>query len=267
MIEAVFMRKCCMKWKLRKCWDYLFGIFLNHALGVQGCVASGVIERLHLNNEFDQRSIRCAEIPKRYRIFTGLARGIFLSIFIFAKIMDRRTALKRFALTGAAAMLLPACVQDSKKVSAALESLNVSADDEELLALIAETLIPSTDKPGAREVGAHIFALVMVNNCLPPAKKDAFMTGLRSFNINAPVPGGKEFTEASPDERVEALRQLETKGDLPAGPLNDFYSTARRYIIQGYTTSQYFMTEVKEHKLVPGPVYKGCVALPENLQS
>ena len=181
--------------------------------------------------------------------------------------MNRRTALKRFALTGAVAMFLPACVQDSRKVSSALENLNVTADDEELLALIAETLIPSTDKPGAKEVGAHVFALIMVNDCLPPAKKEAFMTSLRSFNANAPGPGGKKFTEASSDERIEALRQLAKHDDSRVESLKEFYSTARGYIIQGYTTSQYFMTEVKQHKLVPGPAYKGCVALPENLQS
>lgn len=181
--------------------------------------------------------------------------------------MNRRTALKKFALTGAVAMFLPACVKDSGKVSSALENLDITADDEELLAQIAETLIPATDKPGAREVGAHVFAFIMVNDCLAPDRKEAFMSGLRSFNKKAPVPGGGTFLDASEQEKAETLMNIGKEGTSVDAAVKEFYSTARRYIIQGFTTSQYFMTEVKPHKLVPGPVYKGCVALPDNLQS
>lgn len=181
--------------------------------------------------------------------------------------MNRRTAIKKFALTGAVAMLLPACVKDSRKVSSTLENLDITADDEELLAQIAETLIPATDKPGAREVGAHVFTFIMVNDCLPPAKKEAFMSGLRSFNEKAPLPGGGTFIDASKQEKIETLENFGKEGTSADPGLKEFYSTARGYIIQGFTSSQYFMTEVKPHKLVPGPVYKGCVALPDNLQS
>jgi hypothetical protein len=181
--------------------------------------------------------------------------------------MNRRTALKRFAITGAAAMLLPACVRDSKKVPLALENLKITVEDEELLGQIAETLIPATDKPGAREVGAHLFAFVMVDDCSSPDKKEMFMNGLRSFNKNAPVPEKKMFTDASAEEKLQTLKNIEEEKEGPDESISEFYSMARRYIIQGYTTSQYFLTDVKPHKLVPGPVYKGCVPLPQNLQS
>ncbi len=179
--------------------------------------------------------------------------------------MNRRTALRRFAISGAAAILLPACVRDSKQVSVALENLEISADDEELMAQLAQTLIPGTDKPGARAVNAHLFALVMVDDCLSPEKKEVFSRGLKAFDKSAPVPGGKTFTEAASEEKTETLRIL--SNDQTSGDVREFFDISRRYIIQGYTTSQYFMTEVKPHKLVPGPVYKGCVSLPQNLQS
>lgn len=192
---------------------------------------------------------------------------VFFTFSFLIRSMNRRTALKRFALTGAIAMFLPSCVRDAKKVSSALENLDITADDEELLGEIAETLIPATDKPGAREVGAHAFAFIMVNDCLPPQKKEIFMAGLRAFNEKAPVPGKGEFMNVSKEDKIETLKNLGKEEASAESSLKEFYDIARGYIIQGYTTSQYFMTEVKLHKLVPGPIYKGCVPLPENLQS
>jgi hypothetical protein len=171
--------------------------------------------------------------------------------------MNRRTALKRFVLTGTAAMLLPGCLSDSKKVSSALNNLKVTVEDEELLGEIADTMIPATDKPGAKQVGAHLFALVMVDDCVEPEAKEKFMKGLRSFNTS--VPKGKEFMKASPVERLEGLKAFEKELANADETLVSFYKMARHYIIQGYTTSQYFLTEVKPYNLVPGPIFKGCV--------
>jgi hypothetical protein len=179
--------------------------------------------------------------------------------------MNRRTALKHVAITGAAALLIPGCVSDPKKVSIALENLKITGDDEELLAAFADALIPATDKPGALQVGAHHYTFVMVDDCLPADKKDAFISGLRAFNESAPVPGKKKFLKASSDERLEALINLEKDRDNLAEPLKTFYSTARHYIIQGFTSSQYFLTEVKPYQLVPGPVYKGCIPVSQNI--
>src|SRR5687768_18268029 len=148
--------------------------------------------------------------------------------------MNRRTALKYFGITGAAAMFLPGCLSDPKKVSVALENLKITPDDEDLLADIAATLIPSTDKPGAKEVNAHLFTFVMVDDCLPSEQKDLFMKGLREFNESAPVPGKTTFQKASAEEKLQTLMNLEkvvTTGEETA--LLNFYKTARRYIIQG----------------------------------
>jgi hypothetical protein len=179
--------------------------------------------------------------------------------------MNRRTALKFFTITSAAAMLLPGCLSDSKKVSVALDNLEITADDEELLGELASALIPATDKPGAKEVSAHIFTFVMVDDFLTKEQKQTFMQGLREFNENEFVPGKKDFLDASPEERVKTLEMIESNGDKIKEPLKTFYGTARNYIIQGFTTSQYFLTEVKPYKLVPGPVYKGCVPLTEKI--
>ena len=78
--------------------------------------------------------------------------------------------------------------------------------------------------------------------------------------IHRAAVGTEDRPEGEPDEHLlELERSIETTSE----PLKTFYKTATNYIIQGYTNSSYFMTEVKPYKLVPGPVYKGCVPLSE----
>ena len=115
--------------------------------------------------------------------------------------MNRRTAFRQIALASAAAWLLPACVSDPKKVSLALNRLQVSGDEEELLANIADVMIPQTDTPGAVAVKAHLFALVMVDDCMSAEDQQKYLKGMRNFESALKKLSGKNFAEASADEK------------------------------------------------------------------
>lgn len=173
--------------------------------------------------------------------------------------MNRRLVLKQLAVATAAAWILPSCVSDPKKVSIALNRLNITGDDEDLLAAIADTLIPKTDTPGATDVSAHLFTLVMVDDCLAKADQEKYVTGLKAFDDTSKTIAGKSFTKASPEERTDILKKTEAAKDTLPEAVKVFYNTTRRYVIQGYTASQYFMTDVKPYQLIPGPNFKGCV--------
>jgi hypothetical protein len=177
--------------------------------------------------------------------------------------MDRRTALRYVTLSGAAAMLLPGCLTDKKKVSVALANLQVTAEDEALLAELADTILPAAgDKPGAKQLETHLFTLVMVDDCVAPGDKEKFMKGLRAFNTSFE---GDAFLDMTPEKRLEALTEFEKEMESKDESLKYFYSTARGYTIYGFTTSQYFLTEVRNFKLVPGPVFRGCVPVSEKV--
>ena len=173
--------------------------------------------------------------------------------------MNRRLVLKQLAVATAAAWILPSCVSDPKKVSIALNRLNINGDDEELLAAIADTLIPKTDTPGAREVNAHLFTIVMVDDCQPQAEQDKYVKGLKAFDNTCLSIAGQAFTKASPEARTTILTRMDAAKDTLPDEVKVFFNTTRRYIIEGYTASQYFMTDVKPYQLIPGPNFKGCV--------
>jgi hypothetical protein len=173
--------------------------------------------------------------------------------------MNRRSALKYIGIASAAAFLLPSCFFEHKKESIVLNNLKINSDEEELLTQFADALIPSTDTPGAREVGAHQFALMMVDDCMTKPDQDKYLKGLRSFDNEVKSKTGKSFINASTQERESLLVDLEKGKDSLSDEVKMFFTTTRGYILQGYTQSEYFLRNVKQYKLVPGPVFLGCV--------
>jgi hypothetical protein len=175
--------------------------------------------------------------------------------------MNRRELLKQLGLAATAAVLLPSCLRESKKVSIALNNLKVTGDEEELMAALAGTMIPETDKPGAVKVGAHLFALVMVDDCTNAQTKEKFLKGMRSFDDVCEKLAGKKFSDANASERLDILKKIESEGDKLEENVKSFYWISKGYIVEGYTTSEYFLTNVKKYELVPGPNFSGCATL------
>jgi hypothetical protein len=178
--------------------------------------------------------------------------------------MNRRIVLKQLAMATTAAMFLPSCISDPKKVSIALRNLDVSGDEEDLLALLADTIIPATDKPGAKEVGAHLFTFVMVDDCENKETKEKYLKGFRAFEDTCKQMKGKTFTKSSGEERLALLTELENNYETLNEDIKVFYGTSKQYILRGFRSSQYFLTEVKPYKLVPGPNFRGCVPVSPN---
>jgi hypothetical protein len=175
--------------------------------------------------------------------------------------MDRRSALKYIGVASAVAFLLPSCISDPKKVSIALNNLKITGEEEDMLAEFASVLIPKTDTPGAKEVGAHHFLLVMVDDCLSTEEQEKFLRGMRGFNEEVKKLTGGSIVKGTAAERAAAMAKThEGKDSLPED-VKVFYRISRNYIIQGYASSQHFLTEVKPYKHVPGPIFRGCAPL------
>jgi hypothetical protein len=73
--------------------------------------------------------------------------------------------------------------------------------------------------------------------------------------------------DATADQRLEILSSLEPKLSSFKDEVQFFYRTSKHFIIRGYTSSEYFLTEAKPYQLVPGPVFKGCVPVGDDTKS
>jgi Gluconate 2-dehydrogenase subunit 3 len=173
--------------------------------------------------------------------------------------MKRRTAIRNVVIISAGAALLPSCSQKGKGSSLPLKNISLTGSEENMLAELAETIIPKTkDFTGAKELKAHEFILTMVDDCASPEDQKKFTEGLKSFDKLSHEKFGEIFSSYTADQKKELLTAIENKKNIPDETLQ-FYGTVKRYTLQNFTSSRDYMLDIKKYKMVPGPIYKGCV--------
>ena len=161
--------------------------------------------------------------------------------------LNRRNVLKQLVLVSAGAAILPSCLNDRSKASLILKNFSIDSNKEKLLEDLTSALIPSGPAPGARDIAAHLFLLRMVDDCMSKDDRDKFLNGL----------GLLEKQARSARDMPALLSALDGK-NLPNADLDNCYKTIKKYTIQAYTTSKYYLTRVQVYELVPGR-FHGCV--------
>jgi len=171
--------------------------------------------------------------------------------------MDRRSSIKTLLILSAGTALLPSCLQEEKKASVSVKNYKINGNDEDLVASVSDTIIPGGKTPGAKDVGAYQFALMMVDDCSSPEEQQQFMKGLKEFDDFSKKTVGTSFTKATPGQRNKVLQAIEDKKDIPEN-VAFFYHTMRGLTLEAFTQSKYYLTQVHVYELVPGKFY-GCV--------
>jgi hypothetical protein len=171
--------------------------------------------------------------------------------------ISRRKALKQFVFVSAALAIIPSCMQDRSKSALLLKKITIGSDDEAMLAELSETIIPKTTSPGAKDISAHLFVLKMVDDCTKKEDQEIFIKGMNEFNVFCKTNTGNDFVKCNAEERKKVLTDLLAKKD-EENNLNAFFKTVKRFTIQAYTSSEFFLTKVQVYELVPGR-YHGCV--------
>lgn len=188
--------------------------------------------------------------------------------------MERRELLKMIAvLTGGALIggdvFLSGCKTSAKKGTGLL-----SADDIALLDEVGDTIIPTTDTPGAKAAKVGEFMNVYVGDCYRADQQKAFTEGLVTLNKACDKQFGKDFTKLSAAERTTLLTALEkeakdynqqvtdkekaareqAKKDMKefyGAPLH-YYTMIKQLTLMGYFTSEIGMTKALRLLPVPG---------------
>jgi len=147
--------------------------------------------------------------------------------------------------------LLPSCLKESGKSTVLIKNISISLDQEYLLGEIAETLIPKTDTPGARELKVHLYVLKMLDDCYEDTDQKKFISGLDQFKDHVYDKTAKSFNKLSVFQRQSMLTALENNKKITP-ELSAFYTIMKQRTINGYLNSQYVMTNLVKWELVPG---------------
>jgi hypothetical protein len=172
---------------------------------------------------------------------------------------NRRVAIQKLLLIWAGVALLPSCLHNEQKVSIPLKLIRIDPDDESMLAELAETILPKTDTPGAKDLSAHLFALKMVDDCYSKTNQDKYIQGMKDFESYVMKKTGKSFAENDAAERQTIVADLDQQKSSDDG-MAFFYQATKKLTIQAYTTCEYFMTKIRGYKMIPGK-FQGCVPL------
>jgi len=169
-------------------------------------------------------------------------------------IVSRRVLLKQLALASAGIALAPAFISCSSKRSPLYKDIVLTEDQDAMLALISETIIPKTKTPGAADTSVHEFCVKMINDCLSKKDQEKFVKGLDQFNTMAKT----DFTSMDSSGRLKFLTEL---NDRKTEEDRDFFfKTMKGLTLRGYTSSEYFLTNVQGYRIIPGR-FQGCVPL------
>jgi len=180
--------------------------------------------------------------------------------------MDRRELLKMIvAATGAAMIGLPALGQ--AQAPAAGAKSRFSDADVGTLDEIAETILPRTKTPGAKDAGAGAFMATFVSDCYTARQQATFRAGLADIDKRA----GGRFVLLAPQARTELLRELDAEARKHAVEVTEtgtaeegeamphYFTMLKQLTIFGFFTSKVGATEVLRYVAVPGR-YDGDLA-------
>src|SRR5690349_8539660 len=116
--------------------------------------------------------------------------------------INRREAIARLAaITGAIAIgaefFVSGCARPGKAKRTAFTPADIALLDE-----IGDTIVPTTDTPGAKAAGIGAFMAMMVNDCYDDDTHVAFEHGLRAVDDAARKANGKSFLDSTPAQRT-----------------------------------------------------------------
>ncbi|HEV8082987.1 MAG TPA: gluconate 2-dehydrogenase subunit 3 family protein [Chitinophagaceae bacterium] len=170
--------------------------------------------------------------------------------------MERRSAIRNLVVITGGFMLLPSCKNTPGKASVGLKNFKINASQENLLAEIASTIIPATNIAGAKEVGAHLFVLKMVDDMYEKEVQQNFITGLDYLEADAKRQFDQSFANCNADQKQKVLLDIESKKGY-SKEVFDFYAIMKQRTIEGYLNSKYVMTNIIKYEFIPSHKYDG----------
>ncbi len=179
--------------------------------------------------------------------------------------MNRREALNRVTLMLGGTVVggiafLEGCKSSDSKLAVGLP---FSAENIAFLDEVAETIIPTTNTPGAKAALVGSFMNTMVVDCYEEKDQKTFMEGIGKIDEASKKKYSKPFMEATPAERKELLteidQELKTYGkSKKAEDPNHYFGLMKQLTLLGYFTSEIGCTQALQYVAVPGR-YEGCI--------
>ncbi|MBK5279059.1 MAG: gluconate 2-dehydrogenase subunit 3 family protein [Bacteroidia bacterium] len=169
--------------------------------------------------------------------------------------MNRRDTLKKLILTSGGLITLPAWANGWTISDLTIHHTSYSILEQDILASVADTIIPAGNSIGALSVGVDKYLQRLIEKCHTKDIQDNVMHQLNSLDASAQTAYGKSFASCDQVQRQELLVKLSTSEQQEE---KDFFNLMKSETIRGFNTSKEVMTDYLRYKIFPAHYY-GCV--------
>lgn len=173
--------------------------------------------------------------------------------------MNRREAVQKitFLLGGTISAPLMAGIMGEKLNFG--PSLDLSTEQEALLADVADVIIPTTGTPGAKAAGADKFITRIMRDCYEMADQKKFYSGLEKIDAQSKEVYGKGFSALDATQKNDIVKRT-TVSDKP------FFLQMKGLTVTGYFTSEIGATQALDYLPIPGR-FDGSWPMPKGQKS
>lgn len=142
-------------------------------------------------------------------------------------------------------------------------SLSFSEKQIALLDEVGETIIPTTDSPGAKAAKVGAFMNVMVKDCYDKKNQDIFLGGFKKLEEACKAKFSKGFMDCTPEQRKELLTALdkEQTEHQKAKAKDDgvhYFRLMKELTLLGYFTSEIGSKQALRYVETPGR-FDACI--------
>lgn len=169
--------------------------------------------------------------------------------------MDRRKAIKNIAVAAGGLITLPQWIVSCGASDTNFHATSFSETEQELLAAVADTIIPAGNSVGALSVGVDKFLQKLIDHCYEKEVQDNVKLQLGALNTSAKSFYEKFFPVCTQQQREEVLLKLSASVNKAE---KDFFDLIKSETIRGFNTSQEVMQKFLGYKVAPGHYY-GCI--------
>jgi hypothetical protein len=174
-------------------------------------------------------------------------------------VMNRRDALKSVVLMMGGTMIGATAILTGCSPERQLKDLNFTPEDLAFLDEIGETIIPTTDTPGAKATKIGEFMQMMIKDCYDADQQKAFIDGLNTLSKEFKTEKGADFMEAGAEDRLAFLNAMNEKY-IASGEEKQpiIINMLRDLTVLGYFTSEIGATQALRFVEAPGR-YDSCI--------
>ena len=124
-------------------------------------------------------------------------------------------------------------------------SVPVDAEQQKLVAEVADIIIPTTDTPGAKAAGVEQFIIRVMRDCYQREEQEKFYAGLAKLDADSKTAHGKGFAELDEPKRIAMVRKATEDNQA-------FFKLMKQLTVAGYFTSEIGATKALEYLPIPG---------------